>query len=111
MILQIAKPLLYSCFTACQEHILSLFFLFYATFLYFLYFIFLFFMHPFLSICRFILILEYFSMFHYPPFASFDLVRQTLKRFDYLLILPAFFTLANQLAGYPYKIQTSLLQK
>ncbi len=39
------------------------------------------------------------------------LVRQTLKRFDYLLILPAFFTLANQLAGYPYKIQTSLLQK
>ena len=35
MILQIAKPLLYSCFTACQEHILSLFFLFYATFLYF----------------------------------------------------------------------------
>ena len=62
MILQIAKPLLYSCFTACQEHILSLFFLFYATFLYFLYFIFLSFMHPFLSICRFILILEYFFL-------------------------------------------------
>ncbi len=39
------------------------------------------------------------------------LVRQTLKRFDYPLILSAFFTLANQLAGYPYKIQTSLLQK
>ena len=72
MILQIAKPLLYSCFTACQEHILSLFFLFYATFLYFLYFIFLFFIHPFLSIWHFILILEYFSVFHYPPFASFN---------------------------------------
>ena len=39
------------------------------------------------------------------------LVRQTLKRFDYPLILSVFFTLANQLAGYPYKIQTTLLQK